>query len=419
MRKMKANWNLTIECVPSGRNGTATLTAKIGRRSVGRRIVQPDEGQGPSRFRRRGLQVTGPASTGRRSNAELLRLAADLAAKPEAPAEPAELPELDAAAIVRPERFITPEVSGLAVPSMTTMGDNGSSADGCSICDGPDGKRERRPMAPALELPDGRRLWIHPEPSEPTPNMKPGWSAAARKRWMEGEPAPNPADVFKAMASMFADFIDLPAAHAPGVTATAVCWAMLTYCYSAWDAVPYLYIGGPLGSGKSRLFEVLGSAGLSAVVVIEHDRRGAVPHPPLPKAVSCSWTKPSDCGTRKTRRRRKSFRCCWRATRSGGTATRLEPVGDSGFKTVSFDVFGPKALACIAGLPPALASRAIPVTMFRSPPGSEKPRRRIDADPDGWQRSARRPARAGAWNTARPGWNCPANRRMPGDARLR
>ena len=60
-------------------------------------------------------------------------------------------------------------------------------------------------------------------------------------------------------------------------------------------------------------------------------------------------------------------------------------MGDSGFKTVSFDVFGPKALACIAGLPPALASRAIPVTMFRSPPGSEKPRRRIDADPAGWQ----------------------------------
>ena len=51
-------------------------------------------------------------------------------------------------------------------------------------------------------------------------------------------------------------------------------------------------------------------------------------------------------------------------------------------------MFGPKALACIAGLPPALASRAIPMTMFRSPPGSEKPRRRIDADPEGWQRLA-------------------------------
>ena len=181
--------------------------------------------------------------------AELLRLAADLAAKPEAPADPSGLPELDAAAIVRPERFITPEVSGLAVPSMTTMGDK-VQGRWLLYLRWADGKRERRPMAPALDLPDGRRLWIHPEPSEPTPNTKPGWSAAARKRWMEGEPAPDPAEVFKAMATMFARFIDLPAAHAPGVTATAVCWAMLTYCYQAWDAVPYLYIGGPLGSGK-------------------------------------------------------------------------------------------------------------------------------------------------------------------------
>ena len=68
----------------------------------------------------------------------------------------------------------------------------------------------------------------------------------------------------------------------------------------------------------------------------------------------------------------------------GGRATRLEPVGDS-FKTVEFDVYGPKAIACIATLPPALASRCIPLTMFRAAPGSEKPKRRIDADPHTWQ----------------------------------
>jgi len=70
----------------------------------------------------------------------------------------------------------------------------------------------------------------------------------------------------------------------------------------------------------------------------------------------------------------------------GGSAIRLEPVGDKGFRTVSFQVYGPKALACISGLPPALASRAIPITMFRAAPGSDKPRRRIDAAPSDWQR---------------------------------
>ena len=104
--------------------------------------------------------------------AELLRLAAP--ATPDAPADPSGLPELDAAAIVRPERFITPEVCGLAMPSMTTMGDKVVGRWWLYLR-WADGKRERRPMAPALELPEGRRLWIHPSPSEPTPTMKPGW----------------------------------------------------------------------------------------------------------------------------------------------------------------------------------------------------------------------------------------------------
>jgi hypothetical protein len=48
-------------------------------------------------------------------------------------------------------------------------------------------------------------------------------------------------------------------------------------------------------------------------------------------------------------------------------------------------VFGPKAVACIAGLPGPLASRCIPVQMFRSGPDSPKPRRRLDERPGRWQ----------------------------------
>src|SRR5262249_2445623 len=67
----------------------------------------------------------------------------------------------------------------------------------------------------------------------------------------------------------------------------------------------------------------------------------------------------------------------------GGTATRLGAVGDSS-RPVWFDVFGPKALACIAGLPPALSSRCIPVMMFRAAPGSEKPKRSLGGDGGEW-----------------------------------
>ena len=50
----------------------------------------------------------------------------------------------------------------------------------------------------------------------------------------------------------------------------------------------------------------------------------------------------------------------------------------------SFAVYGPKVLACIAGLPATLASRAITIRMFRSGADSDKPRRRLDQDPAMW-----------------------------------
>jgi len=67
----------------------------------------------------------------------------------------------------------------------------------------------------------------------------------------------------------------------------------------------------------------------------------------------------------------------------GSPAMRLEKVGD-GFKRIAFDVFGPKAVAGIAALPEALASRCIRLTMFRAGADSPKPRRRLDADPATW-----------------------------------
>ena len=110
---------------------------------------------------------------------ELLKLAADLASKPDSPAADfGDAPELDTSRIIRPERFIMPEVSGVAVPSMTSMGDR-VRGRWLLYLRWVDGQREKRPLGPALETPDGGRLWIHPEASEPTPNMRSGWSATS------------------------------------------------------------------------------------------------------------------------------------------------------------------------------------------------------------------------------------------------
>lgn len=375
--------SLTIDCVRSGRNGTVTLTAKLGGDVLAVEAVNLTKPKARSTFAD-AVCKDRPGIDRQALESELLRLAADVAAKPEAPPDPSILAELDAAAIVRPERFITPEVSGLAVPTMTTVGDKPVGRWWLYLA-WADGKREQRPMASALDLPDGRRLFIHPEPSEPTANMKPGWSKAARRRWLDGEAIPNAAEVFKRICEQVAHFLDLPKERAGGVAATLAVWILLSYTYMAWDAVAYLFIGGPLGSGKSRVFEILsrlvfrplGSSNMTGAALFRtlHGQGGVLL---LDEAERLKNT--TDPATAEI------VSMLLAGYKRGGTATRLEPLGDSGFKTIQFDVFGPKALACIAGLPPALSSRAIPVTMFRSPPGSEKPRRRIDAEPAGWQR---------------------------------
>ncbi|MGQ9635943.1 MAG: hypothetical protein ACUVXB_17100 [Bryobacteraceae bacterium] len=316
---------------------------------------------------------------------DLLRQAdkADRAAEAGGPEPDSQGPEIDAGRIIRPERFITPEVSGIAVPVAVRAG-NGVRGQWFWYLRWADGKRERRPVGNTLELPGGGRLWVHPDPGEPAPGMAPGWSAEARRRWLAGEPAPTPADVFQGLCRQVARFIELPQAESPGIAATLALWVIHTYCYVTWSAVPYLYVGGPIGSGKTRVLDVLGrlvfrplsSSNMTAAALFRtlHAQGGTVL---LDEAERLRNTQDPAVGD--------LLSLLLAGNRRGGTATRLEPAGDS-FRPVSFEVFGPKALCCVTGLPAALASRCIGITMFRAGPESEKPRRRIDEAPETWQR---------------------------------
>ena len=46
-------------------------------------------------------------------------------------------------------------------------------------------------------------------------------------------------------------------AGADTAIATLALWTLFTYIYQVWSAVPYSSIGGPLNSGKTRVFEIL------------------------------------------------------------------------------------------------------------------------------------------------------------------
>jgi hypothetical protein len=388
---------LTLEYQRPKSGKTVTLTAKAGDAVLHVESLDLTRSRSRTRFADAVCQGR-PGIDRSRVDAELLRIAAELAhdngsgdddgGNGDKHADADDLPELDAGRIVRPERFIATDVSGLAVPSIIAVGER-PVGQWRLYMKWRDGRRQAVRLPWSLDLPagdgqsTGRRLWIHPTPADPSARQTSGWSQAARRRWLSGGGLPDPAALFAAVCERFAHFLHLPAAKAPGTTATLALWVLLSYVYPAFDAVPYLFLGGPLGSGKSRVFEILArltfrplsSSNLSAAALFRtlHDRGGCLL---LDEAERLKQTAAPDVS--------ELLSLLLAGYKRGGQATRLEPVGDT-FRTVAFDVFGPKALACIAGLPPALASRAIPVMMFRSPPGSDKPRRRIDAEPERWQ----------------------------------
>ncbi len=289
--------------------------------------------------------------------------------------------EIDTSRIVRPELFHASDVSGVAVPvNRIACGKPIGRWQHYLRWHG-DGRRERRDIEPAIDLSDGRRLWVYPTPGEPELTTRAGWSPEARAAWLDGADSPEPVRLLQSVCERFACFLDFPADGAEGTTATLALWVVLTYTYSAWGSVPYLYVGGPASSGKSTAFRVLSrlvfrpleSSNMTAPCLFRtlHECGGVL---------LLDEAERLRDGTPEAGELRSILLSGYKV---GSPAIRLEKIGD-GFKRTAFQCFGPKALASIASLPEALASRCIRVGMFRAAADSPKPRRRLDERPELW-----------------------------------
>ncbi len=213
--------------------------------------------------------------------------------------------------------------------------------------------------------------------------MTNGWSAGSREAWLRGSlTSPDPVDVFKRLCEGFARYLEFPREQATGIGATLALWSLFTYVFRAWLSVPYLSIGGPLKSGKSTVFRIL------AQVVFR----------PLPSSnltAPCLFRTLHEHGG--TMLMDEAERPCERTPEAAELrsvllagyqadmpARRLEPCGN-GYRSMEFDVYGPKAFAAISRLPETLASRSIRIRMFRAGPESEKPRYRIEDYSEFWR----------------------------------
>lgn len=377
--------NLVLQYEPTGKNGTARITVELAGEVIAVDTVNLSRMKSRTSFLenlvkdRHGLDRNA-------LDAGLLSIAAELAARNEIASEnEAEEEDIDPAAVFRPSLFHAPELSAAAIPRLVRRRtDDGEKLFGtwCLYIQHLDGRRERTPLTSPIKT-TGRKLWLHPEPIPPDAHTWVGWSRGARKRWLAGNAIPDPVRVFDKVYSAADDFIHFPKQEAAGNLAALSLWILFTYTFDAWQAVPYLYFGGPAGSGKSRCFDVLGrsvfrpllSSNMSAPTLYRslHDKGGTLILDEAEQLRRSADPGISDLNS-----------VLLAGYRRGGQASRLEKVGDT-FRPVAFEVFGPKALACITGLPAALASRCICFTMFRAPVSSTKPKRRIDEDPERWQ----------------------------------
>lgn len=373
---------LVLEWKPTGRN-TATVTARIGNTLLELDTFDLTKSSSRERFAE-AICRNRPGISRGAVETQLLQMADESANAAVDTAGQIGETEIDTCALIRPEQFHTPLVSGFAIPKMTMVG-NEMVGRWDWYVRRKDGERLMLPLAKKLDLPGGGFLLSPLDPGQPSMEFggKAGWTSSSRKEWMEGKEAPNLADVFRDICIAISHFLELPEAEGPGITSTLALWVILSYVYSAWPAVPYLFVTGPAGSGKTCLFELLTrlvfrplvSSSMTAAAMFRtlHTRGGVLLRDEAERLRDNNPEIGEQCAMLLAGYKR------------GGVATRLEPMADGRFQTSEFQVYGPKALACITGLPPALATRAIPIVMFRAMPGSKKPMLRMDANPKLWQ----------------------------------
>ena len=291
-----------------------------------------------------------------------------------------ECAEVDISHVTRPELIIQPDLTAICVPVMERQ-DEGIA--GCwhmhlqSSCG-----RKLFPLLDASIPINGRELFFSPMPATPSVQDVQDlckWSKQSRDAWMDKAEAPTTFDLFCRIARRIDRYVYFPEEYRQGHIATLSVWVLMTYLFRAFPAVPYLYFSGPLGSGKTRAMEALAqlswrpltASSLTGPTLFRgrHATGGAFF---LDEAERMQEDSPEIADLRSM---------LLAGYKRGGTAKRLEPVGDT-YRMVSFDVYGPTVLACIKGLPAALSSRCITLRMMRAPKGEPRTKTSIDDNPE-------------------------------------
>lgn len=302
------------------------------------------------------------------------------AATTDRPADgPAEEPSEHQVSVCRPELFFFEDLAGLLEPTLRI--ENGIPQPCWMHClQDADGHRSIQPFAGHIQRPGGGVLVCRVQPGSPSA-LPIAWSTRGRQRWLQGE-TPDAATLFTALREHTLRYVVLPEPTVEPLLDLLALWMVLTYCYLAWPTVPYLRLEGTVGSGKTRLLEVLGrlvrrplytSSITAAALIRVLDQQGVTLL--LDEAEELHGRSES----------KQELRTALLAGyKAGGKLLRAEQ-GEGAFEAVSYDVFGPKAIAGIGSVPPSLASRCLTLHLTRAPADAAQVRRSLDDEPLRWQ----------------------------------
>ncbi|WP_372721563.1 hypothetical protein [Novipirellula sp.] len=381
---------LRIEAKPAGRGSAANVVCKLGETTIHRDKIDPAKAIDRKRFAAAVIATIGdgcPIGLNDIENELMVivdKLDADTAKANDVDDQSPPVyygEELDASQVIRPELVIRSDASAIAIPRLLN-------ADGKVIGDWllfqrcGDIRRVQR-LGDRLDVGDGPALWLSPVPSEPTPEDVKRfnrWTPGSREAWVNGEPSPTTAETLVMVAERINRYVVLPPGDAMEHALTLAAWVMMTYCYPTLPAVPYLYLAGPPGSGKTRTMDVLsrmvfrpfmtGNASAPVIFRTRHTFGGVLL---LDEAERMRDTRSPDV--------QEILSILLSGYRRGGSASRMEPKGDT-YQSKSFDCFGPVVLGCIKGLPPALSSRCITVRMMRATKDDPQIERSLDDTPE-------------------------------------
>lgn len=371
---------LNITATPCGR-GNADIVCRLGNETIHRDRINPGKQSDRKRFAK-GVHQAVPAIRLEDIDAELIATADRLDEIQDGPPSSSDQSggiEVDVSRIVRPELIVRDDVSAIAVPRFIHSPEGPIGGWMHYVRTGSD--RRCAVLGDRLELPNGAALILDPIPGTPT-RLEVAeygrWSKHSRDAWLNGSTAPTTAEVLRMVAERIDAYVTMPPDAAVGHAFTLATWVLMTYVFRCLPAVPYVYLAGPAGSGKTRTMDVLARMAWRPIMA------SSMTGPTLYRGRHASGGVLFLDEAERMKDRSPDIAelqaSLLAGYRAGGQVKRLEPIGDT-FRMVSFDCFGPVVLGCIRGLPPALSSRCITVRMTRAGKGDRRASRSLDDAP--------------------------------------